>query len=188
MESESPPANAREVVQWPVEGMENIVVYENEDAWSPAWFAVPEVSAGPLPSVAGCGHDRLLCADASGLPAIKTGDTRADFAAGGMDVRFAPASEPRLLVVTQMYRPGWRAEGLREGGERVLLTTSETLGTLTAVEIPAGVFAVSLRYLPVTPRLLTRVSWGMLGLFSLVAASCLALGRTRPKNDFTSRS
>lgn len=186
--SEVPPANARKVVQWPVEDMEDIVVYENEDAWSPAWFALPEVSAGSLPSVAECGHDRLLCADASGLPAIKTGNAWADFAAGGMDVRFAPTSEPRLLVITQMYRPGWRAEGLREGGERVPLTTGEALGILTAVEIPVDVVAVSLRYLPATPILLTRVSWGMLGLFSLVAVSCLALGRSRPKNDFTSRS
>jgi hypothetical protein len=166
--TEIPPPGTRLVLTCPSQEKSTLLVYENPGAWPFAVFVAADTLDLKLPPVPGCSHDRLLCADAGPVLSRKQGDTRATLLEDGVAARFDPSEATRWLLVSQMYRPGWRAVGKNRQGERTALPTREALDALVAVEIPPGIVSVDIRYRPQRRLWLAYLSWGMLGLLTVI--------------------
>jgi hypothetical protein len=146
-----------EVARVPVTGAE-VRVLRNRGAWPGAAFVDPGVLAKPLPDLDNCRQRGLLCHDFSGVVGA-THDTRVTLTRrhGTLTAVFAPADGPRHLLVSEMYRPGWQARG---GGSS--LAVAPAWEGLIAVDVPAGVREVTLRYRPAPLVALTWMSGGLL--------------------------
>jgi uncharacterized membrane protein YfhO len=107
-----------------------------------------------LPVFDGCDNDRILCRD---MAALKDHHQRGlDVTRGPNEVRVAwsPVEGPTVLVVAEMFRPGWIATS----GDRTL-TARPVFGGLIGVPLPNGAAEVRLTYRPVVPRVAIVVSW-----------------------------
>ena len=83
---------------------------------------------------------------------------------GDLVIRFAPdATNQRLLLVSEMYRPGWRALAPTRD-----LPVGELLSGLIGIDVPAGVSEVELRYRPTWLIASTLGAWTTVGV-ALVA-------------------
>ena len=144
-----------------------LVLYENPDAWPAAFLVQSSFGDGAVPVLAGCDDDRMLCRDFGAVvphrDAALIEVTRAD---DRIQIAFAQPSAPNMLVVSEMFRPGWTATA---GAGR--LATRPMLGGLIGVPIPAGVREVILRYQPRGHRM-AFVVWlaGLLAAIGLIAA------------------
>jgi hypothetical protein len=140
-------------------------LYENMDAW-PGAFLLDEGAADlELPLLAGCENDRLLCRDFSSVAARRQ-PGRVDLVRkeGAIDVSMSgPGTSAALLVVTEMFRPEWRASS---GG--IELSTSSFGGGLLAVHVPPGLGSVNLVYRPWPIIGATLLAWS-------VVIICLAI-------------
>jgi hypothetical protein len=146
------------------------VLYENTDAWAGAFLARANVEQAILPLLDGCAHDRLLCRNVAALADYRLPDA-VHLAAEGdrMTVRVLPATEPRVLVVTQMFRPDWIASA----GEAPLETVP-VAGALLGVRVPPGATSITLRYRPWAVMLASA-----LAVATLVSCAVLLLVRGR---------
>ena len=128
---------------WPKTDGSSAVLYENADA-SPGAFVVreagPPIALSPYP---GCLHDRLLCKDFAPLASVLRQD-RVDVSRGGssIEIDLDPLDAPRIIVVAEMYRPGWTA-ARSDGG--ALETFSFGPGLL-GVRLPPSVPFIRLSY------------------------------------------
>jgi hypothetical protein len=139
----------------PMEVGAPLVVYENADAWPDAFVLDAAAEQSPLPTLAGCVNNRVLCEDLTSVAARQAvGSAVARQRGDEIDVRLFSASEPTLLVVSQMFRPDWRASS--EDGS---LTTAPVLGGLLGVRIPPGTTTVQLRYRPTLIIAATLLAW-----------------------------
>jgi hypothetical protein len=147
-----------------------LVLYENPDRW-PEAFLVDAGAESYLPSVDGCDHPVVLCRNFDVLVSRRL-DTplRVRERGGALDVRILRAPVPRLLVVTQMFRPGWVATA---AGAR--LETVSLYGGLLGVRVPPEVDQIELRYRPV-PLVVASIASGSAIVASVVV---LALGALR---------
>jgi hypothetical protein len=137
----------------------HFVLYENSDPWPDAFV----INEGPEPidlaARDGCDNQRLLCRDFSPLVRRRSSDdlqvTNRD---GRIDIQLSSrADAPRLLVVSQMFRPDWvaTADGLR-------LVPLSVFGGLLGVRVPPGITSVRLRYWPVAVVRATALAWCVL--------------------------
>jgi hypothetical protein len=136
-----------------------MVLYENVDA--PPGAIVISDQKGGLPQLApypDCVNDRLLCKDLSPLARLRHRD-HVDIVRRGPHIQITvPAgTEPRMLVLAEMFRPEWKADGS-------LQTISVGPGLL-GVRLPAGTTSVSLSY-----RSTPFVAASLLGWTVLVGA------------------
>lgn len=112
--------------------------------------AVQEVALPPIP---GCTHVQLFCWDFSRLaPFISQTRAHVSRENGRVMITFDPADRQRMLLVGEMFRPGWRAV---EAG----LTVEPVFGALVGVAVPAGSSQVTLRFMPLLRFVLTFASW-----------------------------
>lgn len=103
----------------------------------------------------GCPNDSVLCTDLAPLAERRSTDRLLiDHRNGRIDVRLFQADEPRLLVVSQMFRSDWVASA--DGSS---LTTLPVFGGLIGVRVPPGVSSVQLQYRPVMVMLATALAW-----------------------------
>ena len=79
-------------------------------------------------------------------------------------ITFDPADRQRMLLVGEMFRPGWRA---LEAG----ITVEPVLGALVGIGVPAGNSQVTLRFIPLLRFALTLASWATM----LLAAGTLVV-------------
>jgi hypothetical protein len=143
----------------------HFVLYENTDAWPSAFIAAPAVAGVAPAAFPGCLHDRLLCRDLTVLAGHRLDDALTLASDGSaLDVRLLPADSPRVLVVTQMFRPDWVAES----GDGDRLETMPIAGALLGVRVPPDVDTVTLRYRPWLVMLATAMA-------VLTLAACVAL-------------
>ena len=120
------------------------MLFENHDASNGAFLVDPVLTHRALPPYPGCAHDRLLCKDLGTFATLRDRDVVAiERGSNEIRVTWPPASEPRLLVVTEMHRPAWKATA---GGQT--LTPRSVYGGFIGVLTPAGVSSVQLRYRP----------------------------------------
>ena len=145
-----------------------VQIYENSHAWPEAFF-VAAYPRTPLPRLADCGHDRLLCADfgRAGIereaPPI-TVERHPD----RMTLKFAPEDRQRHVIVTQWYQPYWR---VIDGGSHLVRAGEEFIG----LDVPAGDRSVTIEYLPMTRATLFFVGIAAeFGVLALVAWLSLA--------------
>ena len=131
------------------------VLYENSNPWPDAFVldsAAEQIVPVRLP---GCNTDTLLCSDLAPLAGRRSTDRlRIAHRNGRLDIRLFPADEPRLLVVSQMFRSDWVASA--DGSP---LTTVPAFGGLIGVRVPPGVSSVQLRYRPVAVMAATALAW-----------------------------
>jgi hypothetical protein len=131
------------------------IVYETHDAWPGAFLLDADSERLELPVRNNCGNDRLLCRDFTPLASHRVGNvSMVHVEDGRVDVELADAAEPRLLVVSQMFREEWVAIG---GDPRV--NTTPAFGALLAVRVPPHVTSVHLRYRPIALILTTVAAW-----------------------------
>lgn len=152
-----------------------LVLYENADGWPGAFTTDPGVANLDLPLHPGCSHDRLLCRDLTPLARGRRADEVMITRHGSrIHVNVAGASEPRVLIVAEMFRPEWTA---RANGQRVQ-TISVGPGLL-GLALPAGTTSVQLDYRPLLLLPTTLLSW------SVIAAGLVGVllwwGRGRPR-------
>ncbi|MGE0447795.1 MAG: hypothetical protein AB7P99_21400, partial [Vicinamibacterales bacterium] len=137
------------------------VLYENPDAWPAAFLAAPSIEQATPAAFADCPHDRLLCRDLTPLVNQRLPEAiRVTRDGSALDVRMLPTAGPRIVVVTQMYRPDWVARA----GNGDALETLPIAGALTGVRVPPGVTTLTLRYRP----------WPVIAGWTLAAATLVA--------------
>lgn len=145
-----------------------LVLYENPDA-SPGAFVVDYATQQlPAPQVyPDCINDRLLCKDLAPRARLRRPEHVAIARrAGRIDVSVEGSSDPRLLVLVEMFRPEWTAGG--EGGS--LATVSVGPGLL-GVMLPPGTTMVRLNYRRPLITSVTILAW--CGLAGSIAALVL---------------
>lgn len=134
-------------------GLEEVQRFTAQDAtirllrhpgvWAGGALLRADALAATLPALPDCRQAGLLCRDFS--PVAASADPRVQLTRrhGSLDVRFDASSEPRVLVLPEMFRPAWTARA----GSRTLDVVDAWHGLL-AVRVPAGVGDVALRYRP----------------------------------------
>jgi len=140
----------------------SVYLYENPEAWPRAYFADPAVQTIRLARLPQAGHDRLLAADASPVLALRKEAPPPRILKDGFgrtDLSFAPAEQDRCLVVTEYYRPAWRARIHFKDGRKIRQKVSPALEHLISVNVPAGADMVQLFYRPVGAMISMAASW-----------------------------
>ena len=133
-----------------------------------AVFIDSSVRTTTLPAIPGCVHARLLCLDFSQLaPLMSKVTTRVNRERGRIKITFGPSDQQRLLLVGEMFRPGWRVA-------EVDAVVEPLLGALIGVKVPPGARQVTLRFIPLFRFILTIASWATMLLVTALFAVSLA--------------
>jgi hypothetical protein len=150
----------------------SIVLYENPVVGPEAFVADDAAASIELPTYPGCRHDDLLCRDVGSLARLRQPDPLVvTQRPGHIEIRAAAAPRPRLLVVTEMFRPAWKASS-----ESREMPTVPIAGGLLGVRLPQGETFVRLVYRPFAPAAATIVAFlvlfgcGILLTTDLIAA------------------
>ncbi|HVW17044.1 MAG TPA: hypothetical protein VHB30_02235, partial [Solirubrobacteraceae bacterium] len=120
-----------------------IVVYRNPAHWPDAAVLAPAADRlATLPARAGCAAPGLMCADFASVAAL---ERRGAVSGARWDdlslrVRLAPQRRPAVLMLSQLYRPGWQAR--LPGGHTV--RGHRLFGGLTGFDLPAGTTSAQL--------------------------------------------
>lgn len=147
-----------------------IEAYRNPAAWpdavvlSPAAKRLDAARARP-----GCALSGLLCDDLSPVEALRRpgGVAQQTWQGTSLAVRLSPSFRPGVLMVSQMYRPGWRArlsDGRTVNGYRLF-------GGLTGFDLPPGTRSAEVFFHPTARIVFASISWAtlLLGLVIVVA-------------------
>jgi hypothetical protein len=133
----------------------SFVVYENADAWPEAFLLDAASERLALPVRPQCGNDRLLCRDFAPLVSHRSGGAVvARIRDGSIDVELGDAAQPRLLVISDMFRADWVGT---DGNQP--LTVVPAFGALLGVRVPPHVKSLRLRYTPLMVVLATIAAW-----------------------------
>jgi hypothetical protein len=141
-----------------------LVLYENDDAWTGAILMDADAATVQVPVLADCPNDYLLCRDLSVVVNRKPAAAAIVRSEGAIDVTFDRLGTPRTLVIAEMFRPGWTASAADQPP-----STFAFLDSLLAVHVPAGAASVHLAY---RPRSMIAASVGAL---AAIAGSLLAV-------------
>src|SRR5206468_2019682 len=122
-----------------------IVAYQNVLPWPDAvLLAASAKRLDALPRAPGCSTPGLLCASFLDVDFLRvTAGTQETWDGTDLHVRFLPKTPaPRVLMVSQLYRPGWEAElsdGKTVKGYRLF-------GGLTGFDLPGGVSSARITF------------------------------------------
>ena len=154
-----------------------IDVYRNPGAWTDAVVLRPKAkTVGVLPRRRGCATSGLLCADFRPVARLRDprGVLRERWSGPDLSVKLARTTAPRVLMVSELYRPGWQAElsnGRTVSGYRLV-------GGFTGFDLPPGVDSATISFEPTTRIVLTGITWATI-FFGLVALAGIAVVRRR---------
>ncbi len=158
-----------------------IVVYANPRAWPDAVVLSPDAKQlDRLPARPGCELSGLLCDDLSRDSTLRRPQGVLDQAWHGtsLEASLSPSSSPSVLMVSQMYRPGWRArlsDGRTVNGYRLF-------GGLTGFDLPPGTRSAEVYFHPTARIVFASVSWATVFLgFVFVIATTLGARRRRSR-------
>jgi hypothetical protein len=87
-----------------------------------------------------------------------------------LDLAFAPSTQPRFLIVNELYNQGWSASAAGQD-----LAVYPTNVFMRGVLVPAGAAQVTFTYHSFLPFAL----WYTLGLIALASTACLLIRRGR---------
>ena len=151
-----------------------IDVYRNATAWPDAVLLSPQAkSLESLPARKDCSNPGLLCGDFTRVVSLRRPrDVAAETWHGAtLDVRLRPARHDSVLMLSQLYRPGWQAHF--SNGKTV--SGFELFGALTGFDVPAGTTSASIDFRPAPRMALAALSWAaiLLGAGFLVAVSLM---------------
>jgi hypothetical protein len=154
-----------------------IIAYRNPGAWPDTVALDPRAKQiGLLPRRKGCSTPGLLCADFAPVAGLRLpGDVRRQRWVGtDLSVTLARVTRPRVLMISQLYRPGWEAKlsnGRTMSGYRLF-------GGFTGFDLPPNVDAARISYAPTTRIALTSVTWATI-LLGLLTTAGIPLARRR---------
>ncbi len=156
-----------------------IVVYANPRHWPDAVVLSPDAKRlDTLPASPGCELSGLLCDDFAAVRPLRrpAGVLRQEWHGTSLEASLAPSPSPGVLMVSQMYRPGWRArlsDGRTVNGYRLF-------GGLTGFDLPPGIRSAVVSFHPTARIVFASISWATVGLGLLfVIAVPPALRRRR---------
>jgi hypothetical protein len=158
-----------------------VEVYRNPGAWPDAVVLRPAAKrVRALPRRQGCATAGLLCADFRPVERLRLpGAVQSEKWEGtDLTLKLAPASGGRVLLLSQLYRPGWQAQlsdGRTGSGYRLL-------GGFTGFDLPPGVDSARISFEPTTRMVLTGVSWASI-FFASLALIVLALARRQRRRS-----
>jgi hypothetical protein len=148
-----------------------IVAYRNPGAWPDAVVLDPRAKTIPsLPPRTGCDNPGLLCARFDSVAALR----RPGLVRGqhwddtDLAVSLTPSTTPHVLMLSQLYRPGWRARlsnGKTVSGYRLF-------GGFTGFDLPPGVTSARIDFAPTGRIALSALTWSTL----LAALLALVIG------------
>lgn len=148
-----------------VVGHAGLVLLSNPTAWPRATMLGPEATNVVLPARPGCESRGLLCKDATSLASLRLPEAVAvEIDHGRYDVKFEARDAARVLLISTLFRPEWRAWS---GGAE--LRTIAVDGALLGVEVPRGVSGMTVEFDPVIRRSLL-----LLALLAVAAAASYA--------------
>jgi hypothetical protein len=159
-----------------------IIVYRNPGAWPDAvTLATRAKQIGLLPRRKGCSTPGLLCADFASVAGARFagGVRRQDWVDTDLSVKLARVARPQVLMISQLYRPGWEAK--LSNGRTV--SGYSLFGGFTGFDLPPNVDAAQVSYQPTTRIALTGLTWATI-FFGLLAMAGIALAR-RPRRGST---
>ena len=149
-----------------------IIAYRNPAHWGDAVVVSPQAKRlttfDPRPD---CAIPGLLCDDLSSIVPLRrpSGVTTQRWNGTTLNVRLAASPKPRMLMVSQMYRPGWRAK-LSDGRT---LAGYRLFGGVTGFDIPPGVRSAEISFHPTGRIVFAALSWTVV-LLSIVFLVCAA--------------
>jgi hypothetical protein len=181
--SEPVATTLEEVARFPTRGAGELRLLRNPRAWPGAAFVNESVLRAGFSALPGCTIGGLLCLDLKPLTdAAHTTGVRVQRRHGEIDIQFATSGAgPRWLAVAEMHRPAWTARA-----DDADLPVIGVAGGLIAVQVPAGVGAVSLRYRPTLRVALVWVA-GSVVLAAVLILLVAAANRGRPPNSYLYR-
>jgi hypothetical protein len=145
------------------ERLADLMVLANADAWPHAVLLRHDAYALQLPIRAGCEHTGALCREYAPLSQMRLADDVALQVSNGRYVaHFAPSDQERVLFISAMYRPEWRA--MAAAGP---LPVHPVANAFLGVTVPPGVTEVTVAF---TPRIQIALTW----FSNLVFAGALA--------------
>ena len=169
----------------------DVEVYRNPEAWPDAVVLAPKANQiDRLRPRAGCDIPGLLCDDLSPIVPLrqKGAVVGQEWHGTSLHVRLAPRSQPAVLMVSQLYRPGWRAHlsnGRTVSGHRLF-------GAVTGFDLPPGTRTAVIEFHPTARIAFATLSWVtlLLGLVFLGAAAIrgAVAGTHRVEPDRTARA
>jgi hypothetical protein len=140
---DAPAAGLREVEAF----TPDVRLYENEDAWPEAFF-VDRLPQARVPRLAGCSHDRFLCADFSEYAfGRRTDPIDVTRVGDGVRLSFTADDATRYIVLTHWYNPDWQ---VTVGRASLTAVAEQFIG----IRLEPGESSVTLRYRPVLRRVL----------------------------------
>jgi hypothetical protein len=150
-----------------------IIAYRNPAHWGDAVVVSPRAKrSNTFDQRPDCAIPGLLCDNLSSIVPLRrpTGVTAQRWNGTTLDVRLAASREPRVLMVSQMYRPGWRAklsDGRTIDGYRLF-------GGVTGFDIPPGVRSAEISFHPTGRIVFAALSWAtvLLSAVFLIVAAC----------------
>jgi hypothetical protein len=145
-----------------------IIAYRNPGAWPDAVALEPRAKQiGLLPRRTGCSSPGLLCANFASVASLRlpVGVRSQDWVGTDLSVKLARVARPRVLMITQLYRPGWEAKlsnGRTVPGYRLF-------GGFTGFDLPPSVDSARISYHPTLRIALTILTWAtvILGLLTM---------------------
>jgi hypothetical protein len=162
------------------ERLSDLVLLANADAWSQAVLLRPDASTVQLPVHAGCTHTGALCRDYEPLSQMRVnGSVALQVSNGRYVARFPPSTQERLLFISAMYRPEWRAAA----GTRPL-TIHAIANAFLGVTVPAGITDVTVEF---TPGIQIALTW-FSNFVLLGSAVAVFLVRRPRRNDHVAQS
>ena len=157
-----------------------IIAYRNPGAWPDTVVLEPRAKQiGLLPRRKGCSTPGLLCADFASVAGLRlpAGVRRQDWVGTDLSVKLARVARPRVLMISQLYRPGWEARlsnGRTVSGYRLF-------GGFTGFDLPPNVDAARISYQPTIRIALTSLTWATV-LLGLLTMAAIPLARRRRTN------
>jgi hypothetical protein len=154
-----------------------IRVYRNRGAWPDANVLEPAAKRiATLPRRNDCSTPGLLCADFVSVARLREPRAVRSESWHGTDlsVKLAKTEGPRVLMLSQLYRPGWQAElsdGRTVSGYRLF-------DGFTGFDLPPNVDSARLSFVPTIRIVLTGVTWATIAI-GLLAMAGIALARHR---------
>ena len=134
------------------ERLSDLVLLANADAWPPAVLLRGDAYTTHLPVRTGCERTGALCRDYEPLSQMRIdGDVTLHATNGTYVAHVPPSDQERVLFISAMYRPEWRAAG-PTGPLPVHAIADAFLG----VTVPPGTTDITVEY---TPRIQIALTW-----------------------------
>jgi len=156
------------------ERLSDLVVLANADAWPEAVLLPRDAFKLELPIHPGCAHSGAMCRDYEPLSRMRlNGRVALQVSNGRYVAQLPPSDQERVLFISAMYRPEWRAAAATGP-----LTIRPIADAFLGVTVPPGITDVTVEF---TPSIQIALTW-FSNLVLLGAGTAVFLVRRRRRD------